>query len=436
MIALLLTCAAWLSVGHAQESSLELAYQKEFAYLQAEQKALEGRLAEIQAERDNVLDVWNARLIQAQNALLASTKNADDLATTLEELVAASENAVSSKERVEAILEQANVDADDDFAASARALFQKGARRIAQGRQLTSQAGSFFLEDGSQTQGTVIHVGPIASYGVSDNSAGLLVPTGGGELRRVTGGEDAARALAGGLVPDRIESYVYASRATRAEEARSKTPLEVVQAGGTIAWVIVILGGVAAVLVFARIARLVGFARADQGLLERLETPLREHRFGDVSGAIANVDGPTARVVRAVVDHRDHDQLEPIASEALMREVPRLQRFQTAILVIAAVSPLLGLLGTVTGMIGTFEVITLYGTGDPKLLSGGISEALITTELGLIAAIPALLIGNMLRAWSDRIEGELERAAIYVITHIEHARSSGQAAPTTRAANA
>ena len=68
----------------------------------------------------------------------------------------------------------------------------------------------------------------------------------------------------------------------------------------------------------------------------------------------------------------------------------------------------MGLLGTVTGMISTFDIITEFGTGDPKLLSSGISEALVTTELGLIVAIPSLLLGNMLNGWADNIQGELE----------------------------
>jgi biopolymer transport protein ExbB len=66
-------------------------------------------------------------------------------------------------------------------------------------------------------------------------------------------------------------------------------------------------------------------------------------------------------------------------------------------------------------MIATFDIITIHGTGDPKLLSGGISEALITTELGLIVAIPALLIGNLLSSWADRITSGLEVAALRVI---------------------
>jgi len=92
--------------------------------------------------------------------------------------------------------------------------------------------------------------------------------------------------------------------------------------------------------------------------------------------------------------------------------MPGLASHLNTLAVIAAVAPLLGLLGTVTGMISLFEVITRFGTGDPKLLAGGISEALITTEVGLIVAIPILLIHNYLRNRKNRIGSDLQLHAM------------------------
>ncbi|TOE87929.1 MotA/TolQ/ExbB proton channel family protein, partial [Vibrio parahaemolyticus] len=74
------------------------------------------------------------------------------------------------------------------------------------------------------------------------------------------------------------------------------------------------------------------------------------------------------------------------------RNAPSIERFISSIKLFASVAPLLGLLGTVMGMIGTFQAITLFGTGDPKLMAGGISEALVTTMLGLVVAIPLLFL--------------------------------------------
>jgi biopolymer transport protein ExbB len=125
-------------------------------------------------------------------------------------------------------------------------------------------------------------------------------------------------------------------------------------------------------------------------------------------------------VLRALLQHaRSHAEvLEDVAAEALLKEVPRAERFATAITVAAAVAPLLGLLGTVTGMIATFDIITEFGTGDPRKLSGGISEALITTQLGLVVAIPALLLGNLLNAWANGIMGRTERAALALLNSL------------------
>jgi biopolymer transport protein ExbB len=107
--------------------------------------------------------------------------------------------------------------------------------------------------------------------------------------------------------------------------------------------------------------------------------------------------------------------MEGIVYEAILQESGPLDRFGPAILVIASIAPLLGLLGTVTGMIETFDMITEFGTGDPKLLSDGIAIALVTTKLGLIVAIPVLLLGSLLSAWARNIKRGMEHSALRII---------------------
>ena len=104
--------------------------------------------------------------------------------------------------------------------------------------------------------------------------------------------------------------------------------------------------------------------------------------------------------------------LESILQEAVLHELPSLQRGLAVLAVMGAVAPLLGLLGTVTGMIETFRIITVFGTGDPKLMSGGISEALVTTELGLAVAIPIMLLHTLLSRRADHILGDMEKQAV------------------------
>mgnify|MGYP000570637075 FL=1 len=106
------------------------------------------------------------------------------------------------------------------------------------------------------------------------------------------------------------------------------------------------------------------------------------------------------------------EELEAQLEDVLAKATPPLEKNLSIIKLLAAVAPLLGLLGTVVGMIETFQAITLFGTGDPKLMAGGISQALVTTMLGLIAAVPLLFIHNLLDSRSRSISQIYEEQAI------------------------
>ena len=106
------------------------------------------------------------------------------------------------------------------------------------------------------------------------------------------------------------------------------------------------------------------------------------------------------------------EELEAQLEDVLAKAAPALEKNLSIIKLLAAVAPLLGLLGTVIGMIETFQAITLFGTGDPKLMAGGISQALVTTMLGLIAAVPLLFVHNILDSRSRAISQIYEEQAI------------------------
>jgi biopolymer transport protein ExbB len=114
--------------------------------------------------------------------------------------------------------------------------------------------------------------------------------------------------------------------------------------------------------------------------------------------------------------------MENALQEAILREIPSMERFLSTLGMLAAIAPLLGLLGTVTGMIDTFHVITLHGTGDPRLMSGGISEALITTMLGLSVAIPLMLAHTLFNRAVERNIGELEEKAVALVNLVHKSR--------------
>jgi len=121
--------------------------------------------------------------------------------------------------------------------------------------------------------------------------------------------------------------------------------------------------------------------------------------------------GKIANIFYENVDASIND-LEIKVSEAIITETNKIKKGQSFVKLLAAVTPLLGLLGTVTGMIATFQAITLFGTGDPKLMAGGISTALITTVLGLVTAIPLLFAYTYISSKADSLISILEEQSI------------------------
>jgi len=165
---------------------------------------------------------------------------------------------------------------------------------------------------------------------------------------------------------------------------------ERIDQGGLIGYVIIGLGVIGLLLALERLVSL--------GLASRKVT-------AQLKNETARDDNPLGRVLLVAEKHggSDVETLELKLGEAVFKEVPKLTRSLLFIKIISVVAPLLGLLGTVTGMIVTFQSITLFGTGDPKLMAGGISQALVTTVLGLTVAIPIVLLHTLVAGRSKRI---------------------------------
>ncbi|MEO1339178.1 MAG: MotA/TolQ/ExbB proton channel family protein, partial [Myxococcota bacterium] len=170
-------------------------------------------------------------------------------------------------------------------------------------------------------------------------------------------------------------------------------------AGGFFVWPILAVGLLGIVLVSERFWYF--FARPVHP--ERIDRVTASLQHGDVSGARTHLKGRATDLDRVLGTGIDTFQAPRVAREqaletALLKEEPALERGVSLLGAVAGLAPLLGLLGTVTGMISTFDVISTFGTGNPRLLSQGISIALITTQLGLIVAVPAMLA----HAWVTR----------------------------------
>ena len=183
---------------------------------------------------------------------------------------------------------------------------------------------------------------------------------------------------------------------------------ERINQGGFVGYVIIVLG------IFALILGLVRWV-----VITITSRKVEAQR--KASGA--RNDNPLGRILGVHEENRDVDAetLELKLDEAVLRESSKLEKFLWLVKTVSVVAPLLGLLGTVTGMIQTFQAITLFGAGDPKMMAGGISEALVTTMLGLMTAIPLVLLHATLANSTRRIVDILdEQSAGLIATRAEH----------------
>jgi biopolymer transport protein ExbB len=183
--------------------------------------------------------------------------------------------------------------------------------------------------------------------------------------------------------------------------------MERVQQGGIVGYLVLLLGAFGVGIAIQRLYILID---VDKKVTAQLN-----------SDAIST-DNALGRVLSVYEENKsvDTDTLELKMAEAVFKETPELNKGLLIIKVIAVVAPLMGLLGTVTGMINTFQAITLYGTGDPKLMAGGISQALVTTVLGLTVAIPTTLLHTIVSGRSRRVSQIIqEQGAGIIASHSE-----------------
>jgi biopolymer transport protein ExbB len=190
----------------------------------------------------------------------------------------------------------------------------------------------------------------------------------------------------------------------------SPTIRDRIEQGGIVGYCIIALGIVGLLIAIWRWFGLTGDSRKVTAQLKRES---------------ASTDNPLGRVLAAYESNRgaDTETIELKLSEAALKEMPGLTKGLLFIKVVSAVAPLMGLLGTVTGMIKTFQVITLYGAGDPKMMAGGISQALMTTVLGLVVAIPMVLLHTIVSGQSRKIINILQSQSAGLVA--QHSEKNG-----------
>ncbi|WP_291327546.1 MotA/TolQ/ExbB proton channel family protein [Desulfovibrio sp. UCD-KL4C] len=283
--------------------------------------------------------------------------------------------------------------------------------------EIKRRNGEFTGIDGTEKTGELIRIGSFTSaYRQADGTLGFLRPSPSGDkLIAVKGapGWGLSKTMnsffdnEGTAFPVDISNGAAFARLAQEQ----KSIREWLSAGGLLVWPIILVGLVAMILVIERFYTLSKVrSNSDRNMEIILKMVLNNEWEQCQDFCKKQSKYPTCRIIGHTLNYigEAREIIENAFQEGLLKELPILERSLPTLSVLAAVAPLLGLLGTVTGMISTFQIITLYGTGDPRMMSGGISEALVTTQLGLAVAVPIMILHHVLERRVDKIIGDME----------------------------
>ena len=273
-------------------------------------------------------------------------------------------------------------------------------------------------EDGLVKEGSFLLTGPVALFASED---GLLA---GIAEQRLGSLEPTVMPFADLVNAELVQATVAANKGlfpfdaslgnARKIEQTNETLGETLEKGGVVGYVIVvmfILAIITAVFKWVELSRIP--VPSDDDVKPLLQAMLyNDHE--KAKEVVSDIEGPTQRMLSVGLDHinEPHQLVEEVMYEEMLTTRLKVERFTPFIAVCASSAPLLGLLGTVTGIINTFKLITVFGSGDVKTLSGGISEALITTAQGLIVAIFSLVLFSFLSRKAKGIMDRMEQIAI------------------------
>lgn len=409
----------------------------EVEQLEAEQARLEAQLAAIQARmatqeraRERLSDHWAQSELHFKE-ISGNVRLAAKEVETLLHQSPLSAGRPDRLERVRPLVEPGYFPDIEDISSLAAALFDE----IERAGQVTLAEGRFIGRDGQEADGTILTLGRFTAAYRTNEEAGFLTysPESGryvalAHLPRGGLGRSLAAYFRG--ESDRVPFDISAGGALR-QVSHQASLWEQIQAGGPIVWPILGLAGLAFLIVVYKFVYLHAVHGKTNKIMDRMNEVAAQ---GDWVEAERLLQGrrrsPVGHVLSAGLEvrHADRQTQESVLQEAILNQLPKVERGMAVLAVLGAVAPLLGLLGTVTGMIDTFRVITLYGTGDPKLMSGGISEALVTTMLGLSVAIPIMLLHTFLSRRVDHIVGDMEERAVQLCNILQRSNRKAMAA--------
>jgi biopolymer transport protein ExbB len=416
------------------------ALMKEIVELESRQKQLEADIKALQARRQSAHDrheklneKWSSEEVEFREI----SGNVRMAAKDIDALLLASPITALEPKRLDGIrplLQEGYFPGIDDISALSAVLFDEMTRSS----QVRLQKGKYVGRDGVEHEADILTLGRFTSMYHDGKEVGFLsyspgetpeesklvalsvLPSGGlaRDMKRYFEGK-------GAMVPIDIAGGESLSQLTHHLSLTQEFKL-----GGNIMYPILIVGLWVVLFTsykFIYLKRVHGDTDKIMGEVtdlaarndwEGVERVMSEHK---------NHNWPVFNVLRAGIKarHEDRETLENVLQESILSEMPRLEKGLSFMAALGAIAPLLGLLGTVTGMIRTFNVITVYGTGDPKLMSGGISEALIATKWGLCIAVPTMLLHVFLARRAQGVVSDMEEKAVGLTNVVQKEQRRG-----------
>ena len=461
------------SARENQINPISKAYLKELSFLKAQKKALQQRVSRYQKSSQKRLNQAQLDLEKFEKDLLSFQRRALQLEDELHQ-VEKQETELDQLDGAYDLFAQASQVLDsvglsltllktepsiEEIKQALQNLNQVSLQALTQGTQIRRKKGAFFNQKGIEAEGDVIEIGRVARIAKPDPNSSSpssfdfvsLAPAGKGHFKvwplskeeDLFDSQGLLQNAFAGQSPTLLPVVLYENQDLSLEKKVEKTWEDELKAGGSVGAVIVILGIIAFFFALWRMINLFILGRSfNDKRVQYIFNTLNSSSVPQSSSESSLQDlAKTLKSSRMIfrilkgtllgIDKGGRTLGEEYGFEQLLKEQNRLERFGTLIMVSASIAPLLGLLGTVSGMIATFDVITEFGTGDPRLLSGGISEALVTTRLGLIVAIPTLFLGTLLNGQSHRLAGKAQIKMLELLNTWDEAQSQNTNTPNS-----
>jgi biopolymer transport protein ExbB len=292
-------------------------------------------------------------------------------------------------------------------------------------------SGTCLTSDGLERDGMFVTIGPLAYFADHTDKAlaGMVVTRTGSRVPRLVKASSPviATAIVELMSGDVAHIPIDPSGGDAIKVAAKQSNLvEHLTAGGVIIIPLLFIGLFAAALAVSKMVALSRIRTPSDVALNDIVRCIRRAKTDEAAALVAQLGDPYGVVLLAGLQYRHlpASHLEEVLQERALATLPTLDKHLGMLAVLGGVSPLLGLLGTVTGMMYTFERVALFGTGDAKLLSGGISEALVTTEVGLMIAVPILIVHAMLTRRVRTIVAHLEQTVLGFMNRMQEAEGS------------